>query len=321
MNRADLLVLDGSHLLWRAAEAFMELHYIDDAGEQVDTGAIYGFLTTAMRIHERWGGVVAVAWDGNRSTNFRKKLFPEYKLHKEVAAAEATVEEMALKSSMRDQERRLRELLVHVGIRQYVADECEGDDVMGVLAARFGREGSHVVLYTGDSDIRQLVNEHVSVVSPQMRPGRPTEDVAYDVAAVVARYGIARPDQIADLKALAGDTGDGIPGMNGIGEKKAVKLLALYDDVEGVIKAALASDEGWPIGEKLRLEVANNAATLRLYKQLTTIKRDAKMIKLPAAQDKATVVEKFKRWRFHSLLAPMEMGAVLGMGSARVVGA
>jgi len=284
-----LLIIDGRHMLYRTADVFRELE-VEVDGQVVPTGAIWGFLNLMLLIHERWGGLVAVAWEGEG--NFRFQLYPEYK-----QKGVPTEELREFLDGMNQQEVILKRLLQLLGVRQYEGDGCEADDVIGHLVERF--QGMNRVVYSGDSDLRQLVGEGVVVVAPGGKKG----DKVYDVAAVIERHGVA-PEYIPDLKALCGDTSDNIPGVRGVGPKKAAALVQIYGNVDSVIAAAERSDPGWPraVGEKLRCAVVEAAADIRLYLQLTTIKRGYTIKPIHPEPDKKATIQMLKRLKFASLL-------------------
>jgi len=306
--KADLLIFDGRHLLWRTSDAFKTLS-VEIGDEEIGIGGVYGFLLTAMRVHRRYGGQSVVAWEGH--SNFRYKLFPQYKnkLGKEIDDdKKAMIEDMA------EQERRLKAMLRAMGVRQYSGVGCEADDVIGRLATEVGALGRQVIIYTGDSDLRQLVRPNVKVVSP----GRRGRDAVYGPEEVLEKHGVV-PELIADQKALAGDTSDNIPGIPGIGPKTANILIDTYGGVEDVIEAAETIMDGgskdqWPIPQRFVLPIVSHAESIRLYKKLTTIKTDCSMSLIEPKRSQVTLLDHIKGYKFLSLVSAMEFGSLLRMG-------
>lgn len=301
--RADILIMDGRHLLWRTSDAFKDLH-CEVKGELIGTGGMYGFLSVALRIHAKYGGKTMVAWEARRrKDNFRVGLFPEYKQKEE-----PTPDFLEIIHDMAIQERRLMAMLRLMGVRQFCAVGAEADDVIGRLSKSFGERGRQVVIYSGDSDLSQLVNDNVRLVSPTFRG----EDRSYDADGVEEKHGVP-PRLIPDLKALAGDSSDNIPGIRGIGPKTAVTAIKALGGVESVIEAAKRGEEGWPIAKRFIELIKTNEKKLRLYKKLTTIDCDAHMEPIRPARDKKRLMEHFRAYQFRSLLAPNELTQLMRM--------
>lgn len=301
-----MLVFDGRHLLYRTSDAFKELSAEVD-GYEVGTGGMYGFLSCAIRVFNRYGGRVYVAWEGRRSENFRMKLYPDYKRRDEVHA-----DKLAFLDDMQEQELRLKRLLCLLGVRQYAAVGAEADDVIATLATRAASKGMKTLVYTGDSDLRQLVSPLVAVVSPMTGPNRREDTLYDDDAKVRGKHGVL-PLQIPDLKALAGDTSDNIPGVDGIGPVSAVKLLTAYNTVNGVIKAAMEDHAAWPIAERFKEAIRLEQANVRLYKQLATVRSDVDMTVIKPVGDKARFVKEVMAYKMRTLVAPAELQTLYRM--------
>lgn len=298
--KCDLLVLDGRHLLWRTSDAFNELSATVD-GNLIGTGGVYGFLACAMRVHGKYGGKTVVAWEG--VGNFRLGLFPTYK--DKHLPPDSDRQEII--SDMTMQEGELRKCLAALGVDQYQSNGGEADDVIARLAAE--AEG-RVFIYSGDSDLRQLVNERVTCVSPGFKGGA---DTMYDEAAVLKRHGVP-PRLLAQLKALAGDTGDKIPGAVGIGAVTAAKLINHYGSLKAVLKAALTGADDWPETPRRRKLIADQAKAVLLYYKLTKIRSDIPWDHEAGERSQKAVIERFKRLRFASLCMPNELSGLLNMG-------
>jgi len=300
--KADLLILDGRHLMWRTSSAFSELSAKVN-GQHIGTGGLYGFLNVAQIIYNRYGGRTVVAWEG--SGNFRYDLYPDYKRR-----PEPDEDRLEVLHDMDCQELRLKAVLRALGVEQFLGKGCEADDVIGRLASSDVAKRGHTVIYSGDSDLRQLVNDQVTCVSPGFRG----KDTVYDKEAVIEKYGML-PKRLADLKALAGDSSDNIPGIHQIGEVTAKKLLAVYVDVEDVIRAAHDGDADWPIAQRFRERIIENADNIRVFKKLTTILTDGGMDTIPTKRNKKRVIQYFQAYRFRSLLAAAELNSLMSMGN------
>jgi DNA polymerase-1 len=258
---------------------------------------MYGFLSIAIKIHQRYGGETLVAWEGRG--NFRRDLYPEYK-----QKDEPDEELLAIIQDMAEQEKRLKAMLRLMGVRQYYGDGCEADDVIGRLAREAEAEGKVVVIYSGDSDLRQLITEQVYTASPGFRGA---QDTLYDQERVLEKHGVP-PGYIADLKALSGDTSDNIPGIRGIGPVTAAKLIQAFGPIGKVIKGAKTADEEkWPVAERFRKSVMEGAEDIRLFKKLTTIRTDMPMRPIKTKRDKTMLIKHFMAYKFRSLIAASEM--------------
>lgn len=282
-TQSPWLIVDGRNLLWRATRANEHLS-TKIGGKRVRTGGVYGFLMTLLSVHQRYGGRVIIAWEGTH--NFRFGLFPEYKPRVDDDERRRWVE------MLNDQERRLKRVLASAGVPQYSGVGCEADDVMATIATKLK---GPVLIYSMDSDLRQLVNASIKVISSGFKG-----DTIYDSAQVVKRHGVP-PDKIPDLKALSGDHSDGIPGVQGIGDKTAVKLLGLYKSLGNVIRAARREAAEWPVGKRFVKAVADEHKILRMYLKLTTVKRDVELIEIPTKRNRAALQVKLIKYRFRSL--------------------
>lgn len=210
-----LLLVDGNSLLHRAFHALPPLQ----TGSGEYTNAVYGFATMLLRVLEEEEPThLAVAFDKGRKT-FRHDIYGEYKGTRKPTAPE-----------LRPQFALARELLGALGVPYLEKDDYEADDLIGTLARQAAGEGIPVRIVTGDRDALQLVGPAVRVLLT--RKGiRDTE--LCDEEAIRERYGVS-PGQLVDVKALMGDSSDNIPGVPGVGEKTALKLIREYGSLEGV---------------------------------------------------------------------------------------
>jgi DNA polymerase-1 len=303
-------IVDGKNLLWRNADAFSELTAHVD-GEEIRTGGMYGFVAGLLRIRSRYRAPIIVAWEG--TDNFRFKLWPDYKRKR---VEDATPAQEELSREVVASEGRLNELLSYAGVRQYYGIECEADDVIATLATVLHGNDVEVLIYTGDSDLRQLAAPGITIIAPGYGGAG---DKVYDYAAVAERYGV-RPRQLPTLKALAGDTSDGIPGLPGIGEKTAATLVETFGHMDAIIACACALPldsthaERWPVAARFRDIVKRDAAKAKLFLQLTKVKTDVRVKPVPRALDREQVIRLLKAYKFRSLSSAAELLEIMRLG-------
>lgn len=314
MKKNHVTIVDGRNLLWRNADAFSELSAHVD-GEEINTGGMYGFVAALLRVKARYRGRVIVAWEG--SNNFRYQLFPDYK--KKRGDSERTKDQEELIQEVRASEGRLNELLSAAGVRQYYGIDCEADDVMGTIALACRRKNLNVTIYTGDSDLRQLARPGILIASPGKG-----KDIVYDANAVLERHGV-RPERLPLLKAMAGDSSDGIPGLPGIGEKTAAALVSLYGSLSAINTAAsfgvlhnakkLSAGDDWPVAERFKQVVWDGRDQTALFLQLTTIRTNVKLKPVPVDRDRKEVIRLLNAYKFRSLSSASELLEIMGLGS------
>ena len=243
------LIVDGNSLMHRA---FHALPLMDAGGTY--TNAIYGFLSMLLKvIKEENVRYLAVCFDEHGPT-FRHTVYADYK-----AGRAATPPEL------RQQFETIRTLLDDMGIRWYTLQGWEADDLLGTLSLRGAEAGAAPLLLTGDRDALQLVGGGVELMFT--RKGI-SETTRFTPARVHEEYGFS-PEQVTDWKGLAGDSSDNIPGIPGVGDKTAVKLLQQYGTLENVLAHA-AEAKG-----KLREKLETYADQALKCKELATIRRDA----------------------------------------------
>ena len=243
------LLVDGNSLMHRA---FHALPLMDADG--VYTNAIYGFFSMLLKvIREEKVQYLAVCFDEHAPT-FRHTVYSEYK-----AGRSATPPEL------RQQFDTILTLLDDLGIRRFSLQGWEADDLLGTLSLKGAEAGAAPLLLTGDRDALQLVGSGTELMFT--RKGI-SETIRFDASKVYEEYGFT-PQQVTDWKGLAGDSSDNIPGVPGVGDKTAVKLLQEYGTLEEVL--ANAGNVKGKLGEKL----AAYADQARFSKELATIRRDA----------------------------------------------
>ncbi len=247
-----LFLLDGMALVYRAHFAFIARPIRTAQG--LNTSALYGFVQTLLDIMANGAPThLAVAFDTDAPTP-RHEAFPEYKAQRQVMPEELSA---ALPS--------VRRFIEAFNLCCLSLDGFEADDIIGTLVRRAEPQGFESFMVTPDKDFGQLVTERTRL----WKPGRQGSDIEIlGPAEVCARWGIARVEQVIDLLGLMGDATDNIPGVPGVGEKTAAKLIAQYGSLEGVLEHA---DE---LKGKLAQSVREHAAQARLSKQLATILTD-----------------------------------------------
>ncbi|MNK21601.1 DNA polymerase I [compost metagenome] len=244
-----LILIDGNSIIYRAFFAMPPL--TNSSG--MHTNAVYGFTNMLLRlIQEEQPTHIMVAFDAGKET-FRHEGYQEYKGGREKTPPELS-EQFPL----------LKELLDSFGITRFELKGYEADDIIGTVSRQADESGRQVIVVTGDKDMLQLVSENVKV--SLTRKGV-SEVEPYGVEEIQERYGLT-PAQIVDLKGLMGDTSDNIPGVPGIGEKTALKLLHQFGSVEEVLAR---TDE---LKGKQKENLINHAEDARMSKRLATIFRE-----------------------------------------------
>lgn len=248
--KENIVIIDGSSLLYRA---FYAIPHLTDA-QGHPTNAVYGFLNMLLKLYgELDPQYVAVAFDKGKHT-FRNDLFDGYKATRKPAP-----------DDLRPQFALIREVLACLGICVLEQEGYEGDDIIGTLARRTAADGYAVDVVTGDRDALQLVTDDVTVYLTKKGI---TNMLAVTPAVMESEYGYT-PAQVIDMKALMGDTADNIPGIPGVGEKTALKLISQFGSVHGVYEHL---DE--VKGKKLQEKLADNKDKAVLSKDLATIRCD-----------------------------------------------
>ncbi|GAB0169568.1 DNA polymerase I [Lysinibacillus sp. CTST325] len=251
MTKEKLLLLDGNSLAYRAFFALPLL--TNDSG--IHTNAVYGFTTMLQRIlEEEQPTKIMVAFDAGKTT-FRHETFTEYK-----GGRQKTPPELS------EQFPYIRKLIDAYGIKRYELELYEADDIIGTLAKEASSQDMDVIVVSGDRDLTQLATEQVTVYITKKGI---TEIEKNTPAFIAEKYGLT-PQQIIDMKGLMGDSSDNIPGVPGVGEKTAVKLLKEHGSVESLY-AAMDTVKASKMKEKL---VANEEQAL-MSKKLATIFTEA----------------------------------------------
>ena len=249
-GRPRLFLLDGMALAYRAYFAFMRAPLTNADG--VMTGAVFGFLATLDRILEEEAPERIVCVFDAPGPTFRHEAFPDYK-----ATREKMPEEMIPQLDW------IRRAVEGYGIPFLSVPGFEADDVIGTLAVQAEAAGEDVWIVSGDKDMLQLVTEHVRLYNV-MKPGQ-SDAVLIGIPETVEKFGVP-PERVIDILGLMGDTSDNVPGVPGVGPKRAQALVTEYGDMEDVLAAADGLKQ-----KKLRENLLTFAEQARLSKRLVTI--------------------------------------------------
>jgi DNA polymerase-1 len=279
-----LYLLDGHALMYRVYYAFMKRPITNSKG--VDTSVLYGFTKMMMEliVRER-PSHFGVAFDPG-GKNFRHEMYPAYKANRQPTPE-------VIKSSMP----LLKEIIEAFNIPLLTLPGYEADDVIGTIAKRAEREGFNVYMMTPDKDYAQLVSPHIYIVKP--RQGELPEHIG--VKEVQSTYKVQRPEQVIDVLAIWGDKSDNVPGVEGVGEVRAKKLVDSFGSVENIY------DNLNRLPKKMQEAFKAAAEQIPLSKKLVTIDTN-----VPAPWDEdALVVEKPNINRLKSLFMEYEFASLL----------
>lgn len=244
-NKKPILLIDGSGYIFRA---FFALPFLSNA-KGTPTNAVYGVATMLDKtLRDLNPDEVAVCFDTPVKT-FRHEMYPEYKANRP-EPPEDLIPQFPL----------IHRLVELRGLPLLAIEGYEADDVIGTLARQAEQAGREVIIVSGDKDLMQLVTDRIKLFDP-------LKDKWYGPAEVAERFGV-EPGRVVDILGLAGDSSDNIPGVPGVGEKTALKLVKEYGDVEQVL--AHADEIKGKLGERVR----ENDKQARLSRKLVEIKTD-----------------------------------------------
>lgn len=246
-----VVLLDGYSLMYRAYHALSTAPMT--APDGTPTTAIHGFIMMLIKlIEDERPDRMAVAFDAHAKT-FRHELFGDYKAGR-----------APMPDDLRAQDPVIRQLIALMGIPLIEKPGYEADDILGAISLMCEETGDDALIVTGDRDSFQLVGAHTRI----MYTRKGLSDVCIvDEAYIAEKYGVT-PKQLIDVKALMGDSSDNIPGISGIGEKTATKLVAKYGDLEAVLAGADTGEKG-----KLRERLMAQADMARMSRTLAEIDR------------------------------------------------
>ena len=279
-----LILVDGSSYLYRAYYA--PPHLTNSKGEA--TGAVYGVVNMLRSLLSRYSpSHIAVVFDAKGKT-FRNDMYGEYKIQRP-----------PMPDDLRNQIEPLHRIIHAMGLPLISISGVEADDVIGTIALQASKEGRATLISTGDKDMAQLVNEHVTLINTMT-------DTIMGPEEVKTKYGVG-PDRIIDFLALMGDKSDNIPGLPGVGEKTALAMLLGMGSVENILADPQSVVEvGFRGSKTMPAKIIENADMLKLSYALATIKTDVELAldwhqMTVKPQDRDELIKcfgemEFKRW-------------------------
>ncbi|WP_306535501.1 DNA polymerase I [Geobacter sp.] len=294
-EKQTLYLIDGSSYIYRAYFAIRHL----SSPKGFPTNALYGFTQMLLKvIKDRRPDHIAVVFDVGRTT-FRTDLYPDYKANR-----------TAMPDDLIPQIAPIKEMVRAFNIPVLELAGYEADDIIGTIARECEERGMEAVVVTGDKDLMQIVSERVTLLDTM-------KEKVSGIPEVQERFGVG-PDGVVDILGLAGDTSDNIPGVPGIGEKTAIKLIQEFGSLDALLERA-AEVKG-KTGEKLR-EFADQA---RLSRQLATIVRDVPMefdfaAFAASSPDNRRLAELFKEYGFTTLMKELTSEATLSTEQYRTI--
>ncbi|OFQ10443.1 DNA polymerase I [Staphylococcus sp. HMSC072E01] len=287
MNK--LVLIDGNSLSFRAFYALPLLS--NKAG--IHTNAILGFAKLLEKIiREEQPTHFLVAFDAGKTT-FRHSKYSEYK-----GGRQKTPPELS------EQFPYIRQLLDAYHIKHYELENYEADDIIGTLSKEADQNDFKTIIVTGDRDLTQLATQNVTIYYTKKGV---TDVDHYTPEFIAEKYNGLKPIQIIDMKGLMGDSSDNIPGVSGVGEKTAIKLLNQFDSVEGVYEN-IDKVSGKKLKEKLELShedalMSKELATINRYSPIEVTLNDTKLSDIKDNHEK---IELFKKLEFKQLLADID---------------
>ncbi len=274
----SVILVDGSSYVYRAYHALPPL--TTSTGQP--TGAVRGVVTMVMRIlQDHPNASVGMVFDAKGDT-FRHEMYEDYKANR-----------AAMPDDLIPQIEPIHEVIKALGIKIFVVEGVEADDVIGTLASEAEQKGISTIISTGDKDLAQLVTKNIKLVNTM-------KNEVLDVKGVEKKFGV-KPEQIVDYLALVGDTSDNIPGVEKVGPKTAVNWLTEHNDIDTIIEKA--DEFKGKVGEYLRSGIEQ----LKLSRQLTEIKKD---VKLDFGIEDLAVGERDEK-RLHELFTELEFKTLL----------
>ncbi len=260
-----LLLVDGSSFLYRAFHAMPDLR--NRHGEP--TGAVYGVLNMLRRLRQDYPADYSLCVFDAKGKTFRDDWYPQYKAHRPSMPADLV-----------QQIEPLHQAIAASGWKISMVDGVEADDVIGTLARQASRDGIRCIIATGDKDLAQLVDEHVTLVNTM-------NNEVLDVKGVLAKFGVP-PELIVDYLALVGDTVDNVPGVEKVGPKTAVKWIAQHgtldnlmrnaDTISGVVGANLRAALDWLPQARRLITVKCDVPELPPYRDMIAPPQDREQL-------------------------------------------
>ncbi|WP_333859961.1 DNA polymerase I [Clostridium sp.] len=284
MSREKLLILDGHSLMNRAFYALPDL----TNSEGIHTNAVYGFINMLLKMKKEIEPSHIVCTFDRSAPTFRHNKYSEYK-----AGRKKMPPELAEQFSI------VKEILELLSINIFEIDGFEADDLMGTLSVFAEKEGMEVYIVTGDKDALQLATDSVKIVITKRGI---TQKEIYDRNRIINDYGIT-PKEFIDVKGLMGDASDNIPGVPGIGEKTALKLIKEYKSIEEVLRN-IDNIKGKKVQENLKNYMEQAVFSKKLATIITDvpIEMDLQSIESKEQYDNEGLKRLFEKLQFKSLM-------------------
>ncbi len=305
-DRGKLYLLDAMALAYRSHFVFISRPLVNSKGQ--NTSAAYGFTMALMKLIEEHGMAhMAVVFDvvGDEEETFRDELYDEYKANRS-PIPEDLVENLPY----------IKRIVRALDVPVLEISGVEADDVIGTLARRAAGEGAEVVIVSPDKDFQQLLDSRISIFRPAHR-GEDFDPITVDTFR--DKYGL-EPRQFIDMLALMGDSSDNIPGVHGIGEKTAMKLLKKYGSVEHLLEHAADIK-----GKRAREGLLEHHDDALLSKKLVTIKTDVDVDVdwhqfKRARPRRDELLTLFNELEFNTLFKKVQSGELVGVNGATTDG-
>ena len=305
LNSNRLLIIDGNSIMNRAFYGIMSSKTLMSA-DGTYTNAIYGFLSILFKdLADLDPDYIAVAFDLKAPTH-RHKMYEDYK-----GTRHAMPEELAQQMPI------IKEILKYMNITIIEKEGYEADDILGTISKKAEKEGHLVTILSGDRDTFQLASDAITIRIPRTKMGK-TETEDYDASKIKEEYGV-KPIQLIQVKGLMGDTSDNIPGVPGVGEKTALKLIKEYEDIDTLYNK-LENGTADDIKGALKDKLEKNKELAIMSRTLGTILRDAPLeISINDLSikewDKEAVTNKFKELKFNRFIERFDLN---GIGTPKV---
>jgi DNA polymerase-1 len=268
-----LFLIDGYALIYRAFFAMISRPLTTSRGE--NTSAAWGVANFLHRLFEQYRPQF-VAWVNDSGSSFREEIYPEYKATRDKLDDE-------LQEDFNRSLERIEELLRAWRVPLVTLEGYEADDVLGSLAAEGRKAGLDVVIVSGDKDFYQLIGPGVSLLNPGRRGPSGIEEHWVDESNADERLGVP-PNRVIDYLALVGDSSDNVPGVRGVGDKTARKLIEQFGDLDSILARAAEVT-----GKRAREALLREADQARLSRDLVTLRTDLPITFDPAAFEVGTV--------------------------------
>ena len=302
-----LLLVDGSSYLYRAFHAMPDLRAVPGDPASAATGAIRGMINMMQSLRKEYPALYAACVFDAKGPTFRDEIYPAYKAQRS-----------PMPDDLRAQIEPIHEVVRLMGWPVLDVGGVEADDVIGTLARTASAQGIEVIVSSGDKDLSQLVNEHITIIDTMNGKRR-------DVAGVTAEFGVP-PSLMIDFQALVGDTVDNVPGVEKVGPKTAAKWLTEFGSLDALV--ARAGEIKGVAGENLRKALD----WLPTGRQLLTIKTDCDLLpvvpSLPALDaltmgepDTLSLKAFYEKYGFKGLVRAIDAGAAVPQGATPTVGA